>query len=101
MIYGLGSVPDRLSSKFGDVSLCQTFDVIQPHSKIRQMFFVGYPRETKGYYFYNKAEGKVFLARNGAFMEKEFLFKGVSRSKVQLEETQETPENISAPTDPI
>jgi hypothetical protein len=64
-------------------------------------FFVGYPRETKGYYFYNKAEGKVFVARNGIFMEKEFLSKGVSGSKVQLEEIQETPKKNSASTDPI
>jgi hypothetical protein len=27
--------------------------------KIDKCFFVGYLRETKGYYFYNKAEGKV------------------------------------------
>jgi hypothetical protein len=34
-------------------------------------------------------------------MKKEFLSKGVSGSKVQLEEIDETPENVSAPTDPI
>jgi hypothetical protein len=34
-------------------------------------------------------------------MEKEFLSKGVSGSKVQLEGIQETPKNVSAPTDPI
>jgi hypothetical protein len=60
---------------------------------------VGYPRETKGYYFYNKAEGKVFVARNGVFLEKEFLSKGFSGSKVQLEEIQETPEIVSVPTE--
>jgi hypothetical protein len=43
----------------------------------------------------------VFLAHNDVFMEKEFLSKGVSGSKVQLEEIQETPKNILAPTDPI
>jgi hypothetical protein len=43
----------------------------------------------------------VFVTCNGVFMEKEFHSKGVSRSKVQLEEIQETPKNISAPTDPI
>jgi hypothetical protein len=69
--------------------------------KLDKCFFVGYPRETKRYYFYNKTEGKVFVARNGVFMEKEFLSKGVSGSMVQLEEIQETPENVSAPTDPI
>jgi hypothetical protein len=67
--------------------------------KSDKCFFVGYPRETKGYYFYNIAEGKVFVTRNGVFMEKEFLSKGVSRSKVHLEDIQETPENVSAPTD--
>jgi hypothetical protein len=62
---------------------------------------VGYLRETKGYYFYNKVEGKVFVAHNGVFMEKEFLSKEVSGSKVQLEEIQETLKNVSTPTDPI
>jgi hypothetical protein len=62
---------------------------------------VGYLRETKGYYFYNKAEGKVFVARNGVFMQKEFPSKGVSGSKVQLEEIQKTPKNVPTPTDPI
>jgi hypothetical protein len=68
--------------------------------KSNKCFFVGFLRKTKGYYFYNKAEGKVFVTRNGVFMEKEFLSKGVSGSKVQLEEIHETPKNISAPTDP-
>jgi hypothetical protein len=34
-------------------------------------------------------------------MEKEFLFKGVSGSKVQLKEIEETLKNVSAPTDLI
>jgi hypothetical protein len=34
-------------------------------------------------------------------MEEEFLSKGVSGSKVQLEEIQETPKKNSASTDPI
>jgi hypothetical protein len=63
--------------------------------KSDKCFFVGYPRESKGYYFYNKAEGKVFVARNDVFMEKEFLSKGVSGSKVQLEEIRETPKCFS------
>jgi hypothetical protein len=43
----------------------------------------------------------VFIAHIGVFMEKEFLSKGVSGSKVQLKEIQETPKNISASTNPI
>jgi hypothetical protein len=34
-------------------------------------------------------------------LEKEFLSKGVSGSKVQLDEIQETPKNISTPIDLI
>ena len=60
---------------------------------------MGHPRKTKGYYFYNQAEGKVFVPRNGVFLENEFLSKGVSGSKVQLEEIQKTPETVSAPTE--
>jgi hypothetical protein len=74
-------------------------DKLTPKSD--KCFFVGYLREIKGYYFYNKTKGKVIVARNGIFMEKEFLSIRVSGSKVQLEEIQETPKNVSAPTDPI
>jgi hypothetical protein len=71
-------------------------DKLTPKSD--KCFFVRYLRENKGYYFYNQAEGKVFVARNGVLLEKEFLSKGVSGSKVQLEEIQEVPETVSAPT---
>ncbi|KAK8544330.1 hypothetical protein V6N13_100559 [Hibiscus sabdariffa] len=37
--------------------------------KSEKCTFVGYPKETKGYYFYN--ENKVFVARTGVFLEKE------------------------------
>ena len=47
---------------------------------------MGYPKETKGYYFYNPIENKVFVARNGVFLAREFISKGTSGSKVQLEE---------------
>jgi hypothetical protein len=78
---------------------CLMLDKLSPKSD--KCFFVGYPKETIGYYFYNKAKGKVFVARNGVFMEKMFLSIGISGSKVQLEEIQETPENVLALTDLI
>nr|AAV85747.1 Integrase core domain, putative [Oryza sativa Japonica Group]AAX92956.1 retrotransposon protein, putative, Ty1-copia sub-class [Oryza sativa Japonica Group]ABA92827.2 retrotransposon protein, putative, Ty1-copia subclass [Oryza sativa Japonica Group] len=46
-------------------------DKLTPKSD--KCFFVGYPKETKGYYFYNQEEGKVFVARHGVFLEKEFI----------------------------
>jgi hypothetical protein len=78
---------------------CLMSDKLTPKSD--KCFFVGYPRETKGYYFYNKAGGKVFVAHNGVFLEKDFLSKRVCGRKVQLEEIQETPKNVSALTDPV
>ena len=46
-------------------------DKLAPKSD--KCIFVGYPKETLGYYFYNRSEGKMFVAWNGVFLEKEFL----------------------------
>lgn len=35
--------------------------------------FIGYPKETRGYYFYNRHEGKMFVARDAVFLEQEFV----------------------------
>jgi hypothetical protein len=78
---------------------CLVSDKLTPKSD--KCFFVAYPRKIEGYYFYNKAEGKVFVARNVVFLEKDFLSNGVSESNVQLEEIRETPKNVSSPTNPI
>ena len=36
--------------------------------------------------FYHRSEGKIFVAKNGSFLEKEFLSKDVSGRKVELDE---------------
>ena len=48
--------------------------------------FIGYPKETVVYTFYHRSEGKIFVAKNGSFLEKEFLSKDVSGRKVELDE---------------
>ena len=63
---------------------CQVSNKLEPKSD--KCLFVGYPKETKGYYFYKPIENKVFVARNGVFLEREFISKGTSGSKVQIEE---------------
>ena len=60
-------------------------------AKSDKCIFMGYPRETLGYYFYNREESKVFVVRNDVFLEKEFLSRGVSGSTVQLDEIREEP----------
>ena len=57
--------------------------------KTEKCLFVGYPKETKGYYFYKPIENKVFVSRKTVFLEKEFISKKNSGSKVHLEEIQE------------
>ncbi|KAK8669750.1 hypothetical protein V6N13_107174 [Hibiscus sabdariffa] len=55
--------------------------------KLEKCTFVGYPKETKGYYFYN--ENKVFVARTGVFLEKEFLTNSGKGRNIELEEVQQ------------
>jgi phosphatidate phosphatase PAH1 len=51
--------------------------------------FMGYPKETLGYYFYHRSEGKVFVTRNGVFLDKKGLSREKSKQKVYLEEVQD------------
>ncbi|KAK1668425.1 hypothetical protein QYE76_056584 [Lolium multiflorum] len=48
-------------------------DKLEP--KAEKCVFIGYPKETIGYTFYHRSEGKIFVAKNGTFLEKEFLTK--------------------------
>ena len=59
-------------------------DKLEPKSE--KCVFIGYPKETIGYTFYHRSEGKIFVAKNGSFLEKEFLSKEVSGRKVELDE---------------
>ena len=54
--------------------------------KSNKCVFLGYPKETIGYTFYHRSEGKIFVAKNGSSLEKEFLSKEVSGRKVELDE---------------
>ncbi|VAH10849.1 unnamed protein product [Triticum turgidum subsp. durum] len=57
---------------------------LEPKSK--KCVFIGHPKETIGYTFYLRSEGKFFVAKNGSFLEKEFLSKEISGRKVELDE---------------
>ena len=59
-------------------------DKLEPKSE--KCVFIGYPKETVGYTFYHRSEGKIFVAKNESFVEKEFLSKEVSGKKVELDE---------------
>ena len=59
-------------------------DKLEPKSE--KCVFIEYPKETIGYTFYHRSEGKIFVAKFGIFLEKEFLSKEVSGRKVALDE---------------
>ena len=59
-------------------------DKLEPKSE--KCVFIGYPKENVGYTFYHRFEGKIFVAKNGSFLEKEFLSKEVNGRKVELYE---------------
>src|SRR4051812_15401422 len=59
-------------------------DKLEPKSE--KCVFIGYPKETVGYTFYHRSQGKIFVAKNGSFLQKEFLSKEVSGWKVELDE---------------
>ena len=87
MNYGLAKKP-KLS--FLKVWGCDAYvkklqpDKLEPKSE--KCVFIGYPEETVGYTFYHRSEGKIFVSKNGSFLEKEFLSKEVSGRKVELDE---------------
>ena len=58
-------------------------DKLKPKSE--KCVFIEYPKETVGYTFYHRFEGKIFIAKNESFLEKEFLSKEVSGRKVELD----------------
>jgi hypothetical protein len=58
-------------------------DKLSPRSD--KCISVGYPKETKWYYFYYKFENKTVVARHAVFLDKEFLIRESSGSNVQLE----------------
>ena len=72
--------------------------------------FVGYPKETTGYYFYRPKEQSIFVAKRVVFLEDESLLRRYSGSKVVLEEVSDlntngtsldensTPENLQVHT---
>ncbi|KAK4411870.1 Retrovirus-related Pol polyprotein from transposon TNT 1-94 [Sesamum angolense] len=63
--------------------------------------FIGYPKETAGYYFSEPSEQKVFVSRNAVFLERGFPT-DTRRDELLIEESSEAPQSnagtSSAPT---
>ena len=57
---------------------------LEPRSQV--CLFVGYPKETRGGFFYSPEENKVFVSTNATFLEEDYMREFKPRSKVVLEE---------------
>ena len=69
-------------------------------AKYDKCLFVGYPKETIGYQFYNTLEQRLFVLKHAVFLEKEFLLREDNGSKVELSEVQDTLTDTSHLTEP-
>ena len=52
----------------------------------RNKLFVGYPKETKGGFFYSPKDTKVFVSTNARFLEDDHIRNHKTNNKVMLEE---------------
>jgi hypothetical protein len=67
--------------------------------RLNVCLFVGYPKGTKGYYFYNSQDKKIFVSTNAIFLEDKYIEERGSKSRVILEETNgENPKQMVAKT---
>ncbi|KAL0439403.1 UNVERIFIED_CONTAM: hypothetical protein Slati_2423300 [Sesamum latifolium] len=57
--------------------------------------FVGYPKESAGYYFYNPSKQKILVSRNAVFLKKGFPADS-RQDEVLLEESSEIPQQNDA-----
>ena len=68
---------------------CLRLQLEKLEPKADKHIFIGYPKVTVGYTFYLRSEDKLFVAKNGSFLEKEFLSKELSGRKIELDEVVE------------
>ncbi|GJR81431.1 hypothetical protein Tco_1167002 [Tanacetum coccineum] len=76
-----------------------TLDKLQQRSI--KCIFIGYPKETMGYYFYFPPENKIVVARYVEFLEKNLLSQEVSGRAEELEEIQDKDTSPSENTSKI
>ncbi|GKC66424.1 retrotransposon protein, putative, ty1-copia subclass [Tanacetum coccineum] len=72
---------------------CETLVKWDTPEKLQQRsvkcIFIGYPKETMGYYFYFPPENKIVIARYAEFFEKNLITQEVSGRTIDLEEIQD------------
>jgi transposase InsO family protein len=76
-------------------------DKLESRSKV--CYFVGYPKGTKGWYFYNPQEQTVFVSTNAVFLEEDYVMNHQPKKRITLEEAPENnlnPETVETDVEP-
>ncbi|GJU19966.1 retrotransposon protein, putative, ty1-copia subclass [Tanacetum coccineum] len=98
-----GDTPDKLQPRY--VWGCEALMKRDTPDKLQQRsvkcIFIGYPKETMGYYFYFPPENKIVVARYAEFLEKNLISQEVSGRAVELEEIQDEDTSPSENTSKI
>nr|KAJ0185882.1 hypothetical protein LSAT_V11C900464960 [Lactuca sativa] len=81
-------VPTKKIWGFESYVKIETSIKLDPRSQ--KYILVGYPKETMSYYFFQKEENRVFIARKVVFLETDFILHKASGSPIDLEEIRET-----------
>ncbi|GJX16530.1 retrotransposon protein, putative, ty1-copia subclass [Tanacetum coccineum] len=84
---------------------CETLVKRDTPDKLQQRsvkcIFIGYPKETMGYYFYFPLKNKIVVARYAEFLEKNLISQEVSGRAVELKEIQDEDTSPSENTSKI
>ena len=82
---GLARNPScRFLKVWGCDACAKRFQADKLEPKSEKCVFIEYPKETVGYTFYHRSEGKIFVAKNGSFYHRS---EGVSLERSEWEES--------------
>nr|GEW26166.1 retrotransposon protein, putative, Ty1-copia subclass [Tanacetum cinerariifolium] len=85
-----GKVPNLSYLKvWGREALVKRDTPDKPQHRSVKCIFIGYPKETMGYYFYFPPENKIVVARYDEFFEKNLITQEVIGRAIDLEEIQD------------
>ena len=104
MRYGKGRSLILRLLRFGAALPVKRYNPDKLESRTERCKFVGYPKETYGYYFYHLEDQKVFVAKRAVFLEKEYILGEDSGRMIELSEVGEPsssttlqPESVQVP----
>ena len=73
---------------WGCPAYVKNIDGYKHSARLEKYKFMGYPKESIGYYFYHPTQQKVFVGRHAIFLEKEFIQERGNGRSIELEEVQ-------------